>query len=325
MTVAASDSLRDAVDVVIPFSGSEPAFEELVARLRALELGPGDSLTVVDNSRRAAADPRSQGAPMRVVGAHERQSSYYARNRGAAGGHGAWLLFLDADVDPAPDLIDRYLAARPESGTGFLVGSVKDIRAADGEGESIASRYSRLRRLIDQANTLQMRRPYAKTANCLVRRAAFEDIGGFVDEVRSGGDADLCLRLQDAGWGFELRPQAEAAHWSRRRLGDLLAQRSRHGSGAEWLEERYAGFAGPRRGMLGLARNIAGGAVRAFVSYCQRDTDSAIVQLLDPISNAAFEIGRRIPNAIWREQPALVLASPRRWMGAMRQALGVAE
>ena len=87
-----------------------------------------------------------------------------------------------------------------------MVGSVKDIRAADGEDESIASRYSRLRRLIDQANTLQMQRPYAKTANCLVRRAAFEEVGGFVDDVRSGGDADLCLRLQDARLGIRASP-----------------------------------------------------------------------------------------------------------------------
>jgi hypothetical protein len=317
--------MREPVDVVIPFSGSARAFEELVVRVRALRLGPGDSLTVVDNSRRGVRDPGSRHAPVRIVAASERQSSYYARNRGAAGGRGTWLLFLDADVEPTPDLIDRYLADAPESGTGFLVGSVKDIRAAEGEGESIASRYSRLRRLIDQANTLQMHRPYAKTANCLVRRAAFEQVGGFAGNVRSGGDADLCLRLQDAGWAFELRPAAEVAHWSRRRLGALFAQRGRHGSGAEWLEHRYHGFAGPRRGMLGLGRNIAGGAVRALASYCRGDTDSAIVLLLDPISNAAFEIGRRIPNATWREQPALMLASPRRWMGAMRQGLGVAE
>jgi hypothetical protein len=29
------------------------------------------------------------------------------------------------------------------------------------------------------------------------------------------------------------------------------------------------------------------------------------VRLLDPVSNAAFDVGRRIPNAPWREQPIL--------------------
>lgn len=322
---ASQPPTREPVDVVIPFSGSRSAFEALAARLRALELGPEDSLTVVDNRRRAGTDTTAPLGPMRIVAAPERQSSYYARNRGVAGGRATWLVFLDADVDPAPDLIDRYFDPAPQPGTGFLVGSVNDICSAGAEGESIASRYSRRRRLIDQANTLQMRRPYAKTANCAVRRAAFEEAGGFVDDVRSGGDADLCLRLQSSGWEFELRPDALAEHWSRRRVGQLLAQRSRHGSGAEWLEERYAGFAGPRRCVLGLARNIVGGALRALVSYGRGDVDSSIVQLLDPISNAAFEIGRRIPNATWREQPALALASPRRWLGAMRPARGVTD
>lgn len=316
--------MRDSVDVIIPFMGSREQLRALAARVSDLRLGVCDSLTVVDNSRHGVLDPASQAWPMRIVTARGRQSSYHARNRGAAGGSGVWLVFLDADVDPVPDLIDRYLLAAPQAQCGFLVGSVRDIVATGGQHESIASRYSRMRRLIDQANTLQMRRPYAKTANCAVRRAAFEQVGGFADDIRSGGDADLCLRLQDAGWAFEVRPDAVVQHSSRRRISGLLAQRGRHGSGAEWLEARYPGFVGPRRGTIGLARNIAGGAIRSLLSYCRGDVDSAIVQLLDPISNAAFEMGRRIPNATWREQPALLLASPRRWMGAIRRTFGVA-
>jgi hypothetical protein len=34
----------------------------------------------------------------------------------------------------------------------------------------------------------------------------------------------------------------------------------------------------------------------------RRDYGEALVRLLDPISNAAFDVGRRIPNAPWREQ-----------------------
>jgi cellulose synthase/poly-beta-1,6-N-acetylglucosamine synthase-like glycosyltransferase len=317
--------MRDSVDVIVPFGGSDRAFVDLVARLRALELGPHDSLTIVDNSQGAVAESIADKGPIRVVSAHQRRSSYYARNRGAWGGGGTWLLFLDADVEPTPDIIDRYLSVPPAATSGVLVGPVDDVRSADRQSESVTSRYSRLRRLIDQTNTLQMRRPYAKTANCAVRRVGFEEVGGFADDIRSGGDADLCLRLQDAGWGFEGRPEASVQHRSRRRMGELLAQRSRHGSGAEWLEARYPGFVGPRRGMMGLTRNIVGGAGRSLLSYCRGDVDAAIVQLIDPLSNAAFEIGRRIPNSTLREQSAWVIASPRWWMGVIRQSLGAAE
>jgi hypothetical protein len=224
-----------------------------------------------------------------------------------------------------PDLIDGYLTVQPGSRTGFLAGAVRDGRSLAGKEESIAGRYARLRRVIDQTNTLQMRRPYAKTANCAVRRSAFEEVGGFADEVRSGGDADLCFRLQHAGWDFELRSDAVVEHRSRRRVVALLAQRSRHGSGAEWLERRYAGFIGPRRGMLRVGRSIVGGTVRSLASYSRGDVDRAIVDLLDPLSNAAFEVGRRIPNATWRELTRWPLAPPRRWLLAVCQSLRDAE
>jgi len=248
-----------------------------------------------------------------IVAAPERQSSYYARNRGAISGHGMWLVFLDADVQPVPDLVSRYLAVAPDSKTAVLCGSVRDIAATRGQHESIASRYSRLRRLIDQSNTLQMARPYAKTANCAVRRTAFEQAGGFVDAIRSGGDADLCFRLRKAGWEMELRPSAIVSHQSRRRLIQLLGQRARHGSGAEWLEERYPGFVGPRRRMLGLTWTMVAGLAAATGSIVsRRDGDDALVRLLEPISNTAFDVGRRVPNAPWREQIRGLAPSGRR-------------
>src|SRR5947207_5717214 len=111
---------RPAVDVVVPFVGSDEELADLLARLDALELADGDSLTVVDNGRAArAADPR-------VIAAPQQQSSYYARNRGAERGSAPWLLFIDADVEPPRDLVDRYFDAEPADNTAVLAGAVED-------------------------------------------------------------------------------------------------------------------------------------------------------------------------------------------------------
>jgi SAM-dependent methyltransferase/GT2 family glycosyltransferase len=305
--------VRAAVDVVVPFYGSPPALADLVERVGRLSLAAGDTVTVVDNSGAAIARDHPESR-IRLVRAPERQSSYYARNRGAAGGVSPWLVFIDADVDPVSDLLDRYFAAEPAADTGILVGAVRDV-AAVARRESLASRYARLRGLIDQSNTLQTVRPYAKTANCAIRREAFEQVGGFVDDIRSGGDADLCFRLQEADWGFETRPDALVEHRARRRLVGLLRQRARHGSGAEWLEERYPGFAGPRRRARRVLLDIARGVAHSVIALARGNENDALTRAMDPISNAAFELGRRLPNGarpMYREFAAARLRPRRR-------------
>jgi GT2 family glycosyltransferase len=106
----------------------------------------------------------------------------------------------------------------------------------------------------------QMRQPptYAQTANCAVRRAAFLAVGGWPEPIVSGGDADLCWRLRDAGWTLQARPGARVRHRSRASLRSLMGQLHRHGRGMRWLEQRYPGsFPAPTaRELLGRPRML---------------------------------------------------------------------
>src|SRR3954463_12906625 len=106
---------RRPVDVVVPFRGSPAELEELRGRLGALELGDGDTLVLVDNTpgQGPAADS-------------EVPTPGYARNRGAQRGSADWLVFLDADVAPSPDLLDRYFDPAPGERTALLAGGVLD-------------------------------------------------------------------------------------------------------------------------------------------------------------------------------------------------------
>jgi glycosyltransferase involved in cell wall biosynthesis len=292
---------RPNMDVVVPFAGSLATLTNLCARMSRLRLRAGDSLTIVDN-RPPAADPLPTNGTT-VLRAPERQSSYFARNRGVAGKTGAWILFIDADVDPPPDLLDRYFEEAPAEDTAVLTGGVEDEPLSPGEKHSIAARYTRLRRPMSQRSTLRPGKwGYAQTANCAVRRSAFEAIAGFCDDIRSGGDADLCFRLKAAGWGIESREAASVIHRSRRTVAAMLRQRVRHGSGVAWLNRRYPG-AFPRTGLLWLtawtARRMASGVVHA----ARRRGDDALLALMEPISIWAFEFGRLFPNKV-HEAPA---------------------
>jgi hypothetical protein len=294
--------VRPPVDVVIPFHGSRAGLDDVLRRLGRLALGPGDTVTIVDNTPFGVCTRPNATSRIDIVQAPEQQSSYYARNRGAERGSGEWLLFIDADVDPSPDMIDRYMTPLPAECTAILAGAVADKAPPEADRETLAGRYARLRRLMDQENTLRQVLPYAKTANCAVRRSALEAVGGFHEGIRSGGDAELCFRLYEAGWQLERRPEALVGHRLRRRLIDLLGQRARHGSGSEWLEQKYPGFVGPRRRWLGVGKDIAVGGVTWIALLLRGKSDLALLSLLDPLSNAAFEAGRRIPNLPWREQ-----------------------
>jgi GT2 family glycosyltransferase len=150
------------------------------------------------------------------------------------------------------------------------------------------------RGMMAQATTLRHpHAPYAQTANCAVRRSAFEAVGGFDEGARWGEDADLCWRLAAAGWALEERPAAGVRHRNRETLRALLAQQAGHGAGARWLQARHPGASPPPglRELAGQARWCLGRAVRA------RDREARAFALLDLLARYAFEAGRLGNNA----------------------------
>lgn len=286
---------RAAVDIVVPFFGSDAALHSLAARLAVLSVAPKDSLTIVDN-RPSPDRSKVTVDGVRVIPAPERQSSYFARNVGARVGSADWIVFLDADVEPAADLVERYGEADPGPRTGLLGGSIVDGPPLDGGERSIAARYAILRGSMEQGNTLgEGPWAYVQTANCAVRRAAFEELGGFRDNVRSGGDADFGFRLRAAGWSIEPCYEAQVVHRSRPSVKRMLAQRARHGSGAAWLNRVHPGSFPPAR-WSGLAVFALRGWMTAARELAAGRRDQALLAYMEPLSAWAFELGRAIPN-----------------------------
>jgi mycofactocin glycosyltransferase len=285
---------RPNVDVIVPFRGPGPALRELGERLSGLRLGPGDTLTIVDNTPRR--EPLAlEGAGPTVVHAADVAAPGYARNRGVERGSAEWLLFLDADVIASPDLLDRYFDLEPAEDTGLIAGGVID-EPVPPDGPP-AARYAYIRRFMSQDDTLRFGDwGFPKTANAACRRVAFEAIGGFRENIRAAEDADLTYRLKAAGWKLERRENAVAVHRSRQTLGRFATQKLCHGAGGAWLNREYPGAA-PARRRLGLTWWAMRHAARNLVAAARtRDRDLAVSAVLDPLELLAHEFGRSLPN-----------------------------
>jgi hypothetical protein len=279
------------VDIVVPFAGSQDELDALVVRMRAIEVAVGDTLTIVDNRPNASVDPDAGDV---VVSASAERSSYYARNRGAERGAAPWLLFLDADVDPPSDLLARYFATEPRESTGVVGGGIRDapLPADPTRAERYAVEFGQM----SQDNTLgQGIWAYAQTANALVRRRAFEQVGGFEEGIRSGGDADLCFRIRAGGWQIESRPAAEVVHHNRATTRAFLRQKLRHGSGIGWLDKRYPGAFPPRK-RLGYLKWFAEEAAKAAGTAARGERERAADEFFPVLVLGAIELGRFFPN-----------------------------
>jgi hypothetical protein len=221
----------------MPFAGDRQQAEAAVETLRALDTRPGDALILADNSGVA---PRVDG--IEVARARSERSASHARNVGARLARTEWILFIDSDCRAPAGLLDAYFAAEVDPQVGALAGEV--VAEADpSRPATLAARYAGARSFLDQeAHFAHPYRPRAVAANLMVRRAAFEQIGGFYEGLRAAEDTDFCWRLQAAGWRLELRSGARVEHRYRVTLGELRRQWRGYAAGRAWLARRYEDF-----------------------------------------------------------------------------------
>jgi len=302
-----SGQARDSVSVVVPFAGDEDAAREAIRNIRRLEIRSGDELIVADNTRDGSfPDP---GPGVTVVPAAYEQSPFHARNVGAEHATGEWILFMDADCKPVPTLLDAYLATTPEESCGLVGGRVV---ASPGQ-PGLAPHYARSRRQLESEWHASVRpgwpHPAGVTGNMLVRAESWRELGGFHEGVIDGGDIEFSWRLQDAGWGFDTRPDAVVEHSHVTTIAGIAGQAYRHAAGCRWINRRYPGSFPLPRLAYPLLRCFAGALVWTVTGQFRR----ALYKLIDArwliACSRGYLLGENRTKPVAGGSPALFAAT----------------
>jgi glycosyltransferase involved in cell wall biosynthesis len=224
----ADPSAQPVVSIVTPCYNTGAMFLDTIASVLRQSLQQWEWIIVNDGSDdaatlrvlgalRAVNDPR-----VRVVDQPNRGQAA-ARNAGVAVSRAPLLFFLDSDDLIAPTALEQLawaLASRPE------IAAVATWCVFFGTRHILSRRGFASRHTFPHDNPL--------TVSVMLRRTAFERVGGFDESLRDGlEDYEFWVRLADAGmWGHDIR---EALVWIRRKPAEMY-----HGQRRSFQTDRAA-------------------------------------------------------------------------------------
>jgi GT2 family glycosyltransferase len=227
-----------AVSVVIPvFNDAEGLERALAALVRQSLPAARYEVVVADNGSYdrtpavAAGYAEDHPGLVRWLDAGEVRGSYAARNHGARYTTGGVLAFTDADCVPDPSWLAEALAALASTGAAAVAGRIE--MTFRGATPNAVEYFDAARKLNQRLYVEQY--GFGATANLLVRREAFEALGGFRAELRSGGDYEFGRRLTESGAGLAYADEAVVRHPARSTVGGVLRKSRRVAEGQRAL------------------------------------------------------------------------------------------
>lgn len=234
------------VSVIVPIYNGEQDLPDLIDCL-AVQTYPRDRIEylLIDNNSsdrtydsllETAQKWQNQGLKFKVLSENKIQSSYAARNCGIKQATGEILVFTDADCRPSPDWIAQIISSFRDPHTGIVVGELKALF-----GESLLEKYAdRVRMMSPHFLLAHPFYPYGQTANLAIRRLIFSQVGLFRPYLTTGGDADICWRIQQTtDWQLTFAPQAIVYHRHRNSLRELRSQWQRYGRSNRYLHDLH--------------------------------------------------------------------------------------
>ena len=234
------------VSVIVPIYNGQEDLPDLINCIQE-QTYPKDKveyLLVNNNSQddtskilnQATLEAKKIGINFQVLNENNIQSSYAARNQGIRQAKGEILAFTDADCRPLNNWVEELVKPFVDEKIGIVVGEIDAL-----PGNSFLEKYAERNSVLSQKFLLEHPfLPYGQTANLGIRSIIFTKIGLFRPYLTTGGDADICWRIQqETDYKLTFAPKGIIRHRHRSNFKELKSQWQRYGRSNLYLHELY--------------------------------------------------------------------------------------
>lgn len=221
--------------IIVPVFNGEQSISRCIESLLSQDY-PKDKyeIIVVDNNSNDRTAKIIQKHPVKYVFEDRSQNSYSARNTGVRFSKGDALVFFDADQIATGSLLGTLLSEWNKEEYGAFGG--KGINRVP--GSPLIEKYLASP---DNEEPRNGRFILLATDCAAYRRSVFLKLGGFDETFASGGDHDLCMRMQKI-LGLKIKFIFDAVFYHmqpRRNLSALMKKASRIGFSSCMLWSKY--------------------------------------------------------------------------------------
>lgn len=211
------------VSVIVPVFDDWERLSYCLNALTAQSFSKKDTEIIVVSNEAEKGLPAGFSLPEGVQLVHEPiPGSYAARNKGADIASGELLLFTDSDCIPDKNWIAQMVQIFRDTGTDMVGGRVDIFRPEGG---------SRLSYIYQKETAFPQRKNVAEghsvTANFAIVKSVFESLGGFRNDMKSGGDWEFTERAAGAGFSLVYGKDAMVRHPSSKNFRDIFKKEKR--------------------------------------------------------------------------------------------------